>query len=436
MGVPRPVRGRAPADIRRVAIEALAIGAVLGGVWWRWWAVQNAVPDVVIPAPRPAPAVNGFDVVARAFVPYTTPGYRGLGVADAETISDAVDPWPGHVVPEVGQEAAVRANAALIAAVHASLALPWQMPPPNTYVGLRSTARLLCLAGNLRAAHGDPGGAARIWLDGMEVGADKVEHDGIGNMIESIDRMPLWAAVNSLGRADARATALRVEQINDRRPLLAAELADEKASTGTDLLARMRSQSLPQFEGQVDPARSSGYTPRSERSPMTRLVVEEQLLMKSKSAVLHDYLAYMDAAIARASLPYAPDRPALNCPADPINLSILPSVDDQVCEQAARRTQDSLLSAALALRAYRVEHGTYPASLAPLVAGGYLTHAPVDYFDASGATLRYQTLAGDRYLLYSVGQDGVDNGGRPVDNDNIRPNEIPSGDVVAGVTLY
>jgi hypothetical protein len=432
---PHRSRGGGPANGRRqIAIEALVIGAVIGGVWCRWWAVQNAVPDVVIPV-RATQALSGFDVVEHAFVRGTAPDDRYLGVADIDPIVDAIYPRPGtHVVSEAQREAAVRDNAALIAAVHASLASPWQTPPPAYYHGLRDTARLLCLAGSLRAAHGDPGGAARIWLDGMEVGADKAGFTA-GGAIESIDRMPLWAAVNSLGSADARAAALRVERINDQRMLLAPELADEKASVGMDLQARMRSQSLLQFEGQVDPTGASGFAPRSERSPMTRFVVDEQLMMKSKSAVLHDYLAYMDVAIARASLPYAPERPALDHPVDPINQSIVPAVDDRVRLQAARRTQEALLSAALALRAYRVEHGAYPASLNALVARGYLIHAPADGFDAAGAPVRYRVLNGDRYLLYSVGPDGKDDGGRPIASPQATVG-VPDGDVVAGVNLY
>jgi len=68
----------------------------------------------------------------------------------------------------------------------------------------------------------------------------------------------------------------------------------------------------------------------------------------------------------------------------------------------------------LALEVYRAEHGAYPAELAAL-SPEYLPEIPADRI--AGRPLRYTRLdepdeAGRRYLLYSVGQDGQDDGGR------------------------
>ena len=67
----------------------------------------------------------------------------------------------------------------------------------------------------------------------------------------------------------------------------------------------------------------------------------------------------------------------------------------------------------MALERYRLAHGEYPDSLAPLVPE-FLKEVPIDPW--SGKPLRYKRLAaqdeqGRDYLLYSVGKDGVDNGG-------------------------
>ena len=63
---------------------------------------------------------------------------------------------------------------------------------------------------------------------------------------------------------------------------------------------------------------------------------------------------------------------------------------------------------AFALAAYRADSGHFPTNLADL-APKYLTTIPCDLF--SGKPLIYRPTA-DGYLLYSVGLNGADDGGR------------------------
>ena len=69
-----------------------------------------------------------------------------------------------------------------------------------------------------------------------------------------------------------------------------------------------------------------------------------------------------------------------------------------------------LLAAELALRCYQSEQGHPPARLDDL-ATNYLSRVPQDPF--SGQPLIY-CAKGTNWLLYSVGSDGVDDGGKPV----------------------
>jgi hypothetical protein len=64
---------------------------------------------------------------------------------------------------------------------------------------------------------------------------------------------------------------------------------------------------------------------------------------------------------------------------------------------------------ALALKRYQLRHGTYPPELAALVPD-FVPSVPRD--PVNGKPLRYQST-GKTYLLYSIGDDGVDNGGDP-----------------------
>jgi len=63
---------------------------------------------------------------------------------------------------------------------------------------------------------------------------------------------------------------------------------------------------------------------------------------------------------------------------------------------------------ALALKRYQLTHGQYPAELSTLVPQ-FLSTVPQD--PAGGKSLRYHLNPDGTFLLYSVGEDGIDNGG-------------------------
>ena len=72
--------------------------------------------------------------------------------------------------------------------------------------------------------------------------------------------------------------------------------------------------------------------------------------------------------------------------------------------------RERLLATELALRCYQLQQG-HPAARLAALATNYLSHLPEDPF--SGQPLIYR-VQGTYWLLYSVGVDGVDDGGRPV----------------------
>ncbi len=95
---------------------------------------------------------------------------------------------------------------------------------------------------------------------------------------------------------------------------------------------------------------------------------------------------------------------------------IFPSRDatsDRLTEQSAKRNQAKmrLLIGELAVQQYRLEHGSAPEKLADLVPG-CLPAVPIDPY--SGNPLIYRPTSSG-YDLYSVGPDGVDDGGKPME---------------------
>jgi hypothetical protein len=87
-------------------------------------------------------------------------------------------------------------------------------------------------------------------------------------------------------------------------------------------------------------------------------------------------------------------------------------------KQAASRSTATrrLLMLELALRQYQLENGARPDRLESLVPD-YVSHIPIDPYDAQHRPLRYVPTVGG-FLLYSVGYDGDDDGGRPSPRDS------------------
>jgi hypothetical protein len=81
---------------------------------------------------------------------------------------------------------------------------------------------------------------------------------------------------------------------------------------------------------------------------------------------------------------------------------------------AAERAEATELCArvAVAMTRYRLDHGTLPARLDQLVPA-YLDAIPVDPYDGNPLRL---TTADDSSIIYSIGPDGVDNGGIEINN--------------------
>jgi hypothetical protein len=71
-------------------------------------------------------------------------------------------------------------------------------------------------------------------------------------------------------------------------------------------------------------------------------------------------------------------------------------------------TERSTALCAIALKRYSLRHGNYPASLDALVPE-FLPSVPVDYMD--GKPMKYHLNPDGSFTLYSVGEDGKDDGG-------------------------
>ena len=87
-------------------------------------------------------------------------------------------------------------------------------------------------------------------------------------------------------------------------------------------------------------------------------------------------------------------------------------------------TLHQMVLAAAALKRYELRHGQLPQSLAALTPE-FLTEEPHDFMD--GQPLRYRLNSDGSFILYSVGEDGVDDGGNPLPavSDKNQQNQSP-----------
>jgi hypothetical protein len=95
--------------------------------------------------------------------------------------------------------------------------------------------------------------------------------------------------------------------------------------------------------------------------------------------------------------------------------------------QADEETMSLMDKTALALAAYRADHGEYPEKIELLVPK-YLAAVLDDPHDPEGFKLQYRR-EGEAYVLWSVGRDGVDDNGRTADDhpagDDVVLNPLP-----------
>jgi len=144
--------------------------------------------------------------------------------------------------------------------------------------------------------------------------------------------------------------------------------------------------------------------------------------------------------------PYAVRTPAVSMPKAGVGQIVVGIYYDMVWTAAVNEdTQNSLLMTQFALQSYKLDHGAYPAALSALVPS-YLKAVPTDPF-ALSLPLRYSQV-GTQYLLYSIGPDGREGGGKAIFNKSMPPpgptdttdlrrsvQEDSIGDVVAGVNF-
>ena len=406
-----------------------------------WWTTAQELPVIKIPTPT-LPNPNAFDTYNSAAAQLLDSSKIGYAISSrhAASVKDDRDySW-------AEKEKLISENAPALDLLREGLNETYVNPPARSFNALfpyyaqhRAMARLLALESAVRAHRGDFAGAAGSALDAVELGEEIPRGSTlIGGLVgiacQAIGRRSLLRYTDRLSGSQALAAAKRMERIRAKHVPFHETLQEEEWAGQAGLLEIMRK---PNSMAAMNQAMGSP-APSLVNNPY---VSQLAYLVYSKRRIMNDYTKYMDSEIARAKLPYG-TAPATKIPNDPIVQILVPVFGEARLSFVKSEAQNGLTEISLALRAYRVQHGSYPESLSAL-APAMLVQLPADPF-GKGGTFGYRRV-GSVYVLYSVGPDGKDDGGAPIDTGkamSTNPNERyfvkpdSKGDIVAGKNIY
>ncbi|MGO8673214.1 MAG: hypothetical protein ACLQVD_17880 [Capsulimonadaceae bacterium] len=382
-------------------------------------------------------------------------------MVDTARIDQAV--LPNSTIAGADEAALASENAAALARLRTGLSHAYSNPHVDTladatpyYAKFLELGRLLVVAGDAVGKRGQWDPAAADYLDAIKLGED-IQHGSplagtvYGIEIEAMARRALWLPALRMESASALAAAARMAEIQAGHCRYVDTLQVEKGVWGRTITALAAD---PKWPANVSAYFKQHSTPPDDVTGGLIPAAPEKALDPAKLASLsvtdltRSADSYFDHLIAMSAAPYTPDV-TVAAPADPLNAYYAQGARFAKARvlSMASETENSLLLVALALRAYNEDNDhTYPDSLDSLVPK-YLPRIPEDLF-AAGAPLKYRTDT-PRFLVWSVGPDGVDDNATPIDNANAagagstmstaqRLKVLPEsrGDIVAGVNFY
>lgn len=345
---------------------------------------------------------------------------QGLEVADRAL--------PGGAPPSVADmQRVLDANSESLALIAGTRGVIYQRPQIMSYVARASyqpslvwrLALLEQLQARVCIARGDWNGGMAASLEAVRIGR-MVPHGGgaagvlIGANCERIGRRIAWRCVEHLSANQAYAAARSLDQLRaDRVPLATA--IEEEMQEG---LACMRTAlATPNWRLHI----RSLWIPAQQPESGADITMALLTFLDTKRGLLAGYEGWMRDQMALAGGPFQAlsedtvsghgyRRKRIGFIGNMIQDTYLPIAQRDYLNEA----DDGLLQLALMVRWYRATHGKAPHSLAEIGAPALCNIR--DPFQPDGASLRYMLVLGEP-VIYSVGPDGVDDGGSPITSD-------------------
>ncbi|GAB4459022.1 MAG: hypothetical protein OHK0029_21090 [Armatimonadaceae bacterium] len=400
-----------------------------------WFRITEKVPVPTFPTP-PIPSPNAFDIYQQA-----ASLNRGTGGKLLTT--------EGAKYTLVEKERMLKTEHPALTTLRSGFNHGYQPPLSRRfdamnfghYAGFRELARTLTAEGKVFEEKGQHDSAAESYLDTIRFG-NHIPHGAatidllVGIAVESIGQKALWEVSDKLSSDAAKKAALRLQAIEATRYPLEKTFQEAAYSDQTGLALLLNDASLAAMAATISIEDQSSWKLKTDQ-----LAVAGAIILNGKRQIFENTKNHSEQVIALAKQPFRPGTIDPPCGNDPINRALCFSGVSSVLMKSWNQTaQNNLLAATLALRAFQQETGAYPTDLHTLIRRGYLKTMPQDPF-APGKPVRYQRLSANKYLLYSIGADGKDDGGKPgkstagtrevhgIDRDFV-------GDFVAGVNSW
>jgi len=367
--------------------------------------------------------------------------------------SDPANGW--HVFTWAEKAHLLAENQPVISIVRQGLAQSYVNPRSNYYVPDESDTyfsshiqNLLILQSQVQAHQNDWSSAINSCMDTIEIGS-MLPHGGgllelsFGLSTERYGRAHVQAEglIDHLNSNQAKSAAQRLAAINSGEQPFSDSLQEEAWRTEAGMLDEFSNPNWRRdFNGNFG---NNLYVDLQPVNLRQAFYVDSI----SPSHYYNEYASYMNQRVADSKLPW-PDQIKQAAPIIPSDMpglgDILAGDTTESLAPYCNLALNRLLEVQLALRAYHLDHGIYPADLNKLTPA-YIPAVPIDPF-SQHQPLKYR-LTSNGYVLYSIGADAVDNGGKPIDNTGVfghshmNEREIreaslninAKGDIVAGV---
>lgn len=396
-----------------------------------------AVPNPVMPHP------NAFDYYKAAFAA----GH------ETDAVSDSWYPTPGTAPPPytpsytIADEASVaKKNLRAIKLVRQGFAYPYISPPIRSVTTdvsysatFRSLARMIGQEARYARHTGRYDDALTYAVDDCQLGSSLSHRSSllgclVGYACQSVGRRQVRNIASQVDQKTARAQAARLLRITQFEEPPAEAVQEEQWTEIASLEDMFKDPNWR--DGLMPDDESSGGGAldwvRITWSKFTFRMISPQEVLRDTCACMNDEIRIQKMTYPKSLLAKQP------VPGDRIAAQLL-MLDYRIFrfKREAAVAANELLATQLALHAYHLGHGRYPATLAQLVPVD-LPSVPVDPF-SDGDSLRYR-LTKSGYLLYSIGPDAKDDGGKPIYDASVTGASrwdvreyTETGDIVAGV---
>lgn len=311
-------------------------------------------------------------------------------------------------------------------------------PPPGApngavprfpYQFVREATRLLMLHSGVQAQGGDLDGALESSLQAVALGF-KVQQDGplmsalVGYSVEALGLRSLRQLAPTLSPEHLKTAARRLLELEEVRPSPSKMLAGERQEELRSLSAMLAEGHGPETGFRAERQKAALEVLRLEFEAEDELLARPFPLLRGLDLEPQED----DDQVADAP---APGRFDVHLWAQAMLKMQRPTKGRTMFNRARAQARLSLMAAALAARAHKAERKAWPASLQVLVPG-FLPALPTDPFELN-APLQLKA-EGESIVIYSVGPDGFDDGGRRSDRPDERSGVNLSMDSAGDIT--